>query len=199
MSNIPIDEMKKIRNASYDIDPLIITRWSPRAISDEPVTDEELSSLFEAARLAPSCYNEQPWRFIIAKKKEDIERFTSFLAEGNKLWAPKAKVLIVMISKKTFTYNEKPNRFHSFDTGTAWGYLTIEGERKGLLVHGMGGFDPDAAREVLKVPDDYEINAVAAIGKPGSKDLLPPKLQEKEKPGSRKELKEICFEGSFSG
>ena len=190
-------EVKKIRKTGYKIDSLFINRWSPRSMSGEGLTDDELFSLFEAARWAPSSFNNQPWRFIFARKKIDKERFFSLLSEGNKPWNEKAAVLVVIVSKKTFDHNNQPSRTHSFDTGAAWENLALEGARRGLVVHGMQGFDYEKAKGVLKVPDDYEIEAMASIGKRGIKEDLPEKYQEMEKPSGRKAIKEIVMEGEF--
>jgi nitroreductase len=190
-------EVKKIRKTGYKIDPLFINRWSPRAMSGKGLTDDELFSLFEAARWAPSSFNNQPWRFIFARKKSDKERFFNLLSEGNKPWNEKAAVLVVIVSKKTFDHNNNPSRTHSFDTGAAWENMALEGARRGLVVHGMQGFDYDKAKEVLKVPDDYDIEAMASIGKRGRKDDLPEKYREMEKPSGRKAIKDIVMEGEF--
>src|SRR3989344_1151022 len=192
-------EVKKIRKTGYKIDSLFINRWSPRSMSGEGLTDDELFSLFEAARWAPSSFNNQPWRFIFARKKIDKERFFSLLSEGNKPWNEKAAVLVVIVSKKTFDHNNQPSRTHSFDTGAAWENLALEGARRGLVVHGMQGFDYEKAKDVLKVPDDYEIEAMIAIGKRGKKEALPEKIQALEQPNDRKPLNEIAFEGKFRG
>ncbi|KXG74285.1 nitroreductase family protein [Thermotalea metallivorans] len=197
MENYIKDEVKGIRETAYPINPLILNRWSPRAISEEEITEKELFTLLEAARWAPSCYNEQPWRFILARKKEDRERFYEFLTESNRIWAEKAPVLIAWISKTNFTENGKVNRWHGFDAGTAWGYLSLEGERQGLLVHAMGGFSVKKAKEILGLDDDHDIFAIIAVGKRGKKEMLPIELQEREKPSGRKPLDELVFEGSF--
>lgn len=191
------EEVAARRKAAYPIHPLILNRWSPRAMSGDELTDEELFPLFEAARWAPSSYNNQPWRIIIARTPADRERFLEFLAPGNRTWCIRAAVLVVVISRNTFEYNSKPARTHSFDTGAAWENLALEGSRRGLVVHGMQGFDYEKAKQVLGVPDDYTVEAMIAIGKLGDKSLLPEKLQQVEVPSDRKPLAEIVFEGCF--
>jgi hypothetical protein len=106
-------------------------------------------------------------------------------------------VLIVILSKKTFDYNNKPAITHSFDAGAAWENLALQGSINGLVIHGMQGFDYDKARKVLNVPLEYDVEAMAAIGKPGRKENLPKELQEKEVPSGRKNISEIAFEGEF--
>lgn len=168
-------------------------RWSPRAFSDEKISDEEILSLLEAARYAPSCSNEQPWRFIVAKKDHELKKMQSILTESNQLWANKAPVLILILAKKRSGTDGKENYWHMFDTGTAWGFLTLEAQNLGLISHGMGGFDRNKTREIYQIPDDYSIIAVAAVGKYGDKEKLPDKLKEREKPGTRKSIGEILL------
>jgi len=192
------DEIKKVRKPEFDIDPIFVNRWSPRSMTGEELSDEELMPLFEAARWAPSSSNAQTWRFVFAKRNTPHwDKFFSFLMEGNQSWAKNASVLIVILSRKTMEYKEKPAPTHSFDTGSAFMSLALEGARRGLVVHGMAGFDYDKAREGLKVSDLYSVEAMVAVGKRGKKEDLPEMLQERESPSDRKPLKEIMFEGEF--
>jgi nitroreductase len=193
-------EVQKTRKAEYAIDGLFLNRWSPRAMSGELLTDDELMPLFEAARWAPSSYNAQQRRFLYAKRDTDNwDVFYDLLVEGNKTWAKNAAVLVVVISRKNFEHNEKPSRTNVYDTGAAWENLALEGTIRGLVVHGMQGFDYDRARTVLNVPDNYEVCAMIAIGKKGNKEDLPEGLQKIEQPNGRRPLKEIAIEGKFRG
>ena len=192
------DEVREVRKPDYDIDPLFVNRWSPRAMTGEPLSDEELFSLLEAARWAPSSSNAQPWRFIISRRgSASWETFLSLLVEGNRLWAKQAGVLMVIISRKRMEYKERPNPVHTFDTGSAWMSLALEGARRGLVVHGMAGFDYEKAREVLKIPDLFKVEAMAAIGHRGDPKTLPEQLQEREHPSDRKPVSELVFEDTF--
>ena len=141
--------MKK-RVSGYDIHQLILNRWSSRAMSGEKLTDQELMPLFEAARWAPSSYNAQLWRFIYAKREtEHWKNFLDLLIPFNQAWAKNAAVLIVVVSRKNFEYNNKPSVTHQFDAGAAWENLALEGYRRGLVVHGMEGFNYKTARKNL--------------------------------------------------
>jgi nitroreductase len=165
-------------------------------MSGEPIIEEELMTLFEAARWAPSSFNNQPWRFLYARRDTDNWRlFYDLLNDGNKVWARNAAVLILVVSKKTFDFDERPSITHSFDSGAAWENFALQGTISGLVVHGMEGFDYDKAKEVLGVPDVYIIEAMVAVGRPGRKEDLPPNLQAKEFPNKRKALSEIINEG----
>ncbi len=192
------DEVKEYRHADHAIDPIFLNRWSPRAFSSEPIDDEVLMSVLEAARWAPSSFNEQPWRFLIARSEEDRVRFVDFLLPMNQAWAKDAPVLLVIISKKTFSHNGTPNKVHHLDAGTASGYLMLQAVQNGLYVHGMAGFDDVKARETLNVPDDFDILAVYAIGQRGETSQLPEEMQEREVPSGRKPLSELVMEGGFA-
>ena len=186
------------RKSEYSVDEIFLKRWSPRAMSGEEISNDELMSLFEAARWAPSSFNNQPWRFLYARRNtNNWELFFNLLVEGNKTWVKNAAALIVIVSKKTFDHNGNPSKTHSFDTGAAWQNLALQGSLKGLVVHGMQGFDYDKAREVLNIPDGYEVEAMVAVGKPGRKEDLPERLQQREVPSDRKNLSDIAFEGMF--
>ena len=189
----------EVRKPEHDVDKLFLNRWSPRAMSGEPLRDEELTPLFEAAKWAPSSYNGQPWRFLYARRDTDNwPVYFDLLGEFNQGWTKNAAVLVVMISRTQFEHNGEPCRTHAFDAGAAWGYLALQGSLRGLVVHGMQGFDYDRARSDLRIPDDFEIHAMAAIGKPGRQEDLSPKLQEREVPSQRKKLAQILCEGRFA-
>ncbi|MCQ6275590.1 nitroreductase family protein [Bacillus sp. V3B] len=189
-------KVEQFRQHTYEIDPVFLNRWSPRSFLEKDVPADVLLSVFEAARWAPSAYNIQPWRFIIARTKEDREKFYSFISEFNRTWCEKAPVLALIISEKT-NDDKGHNISHSFDAGTAWGYLALEATKKGLITHPMTGFDFERAREVLNVPENYSIDALIAIGYQGEKDVLSETLQEREQPSPRRPVKESLFEGAF--
>ena len=191
-------EIERSRKSTYQINPLILNRWSPRSMTGEELDNEEIMSLFEAARLAPSSYNNKPWRFLYAKRNtEHWDRLFNLLAEGNRAWAKNSALLVVVISRKNFEYNEKPAITHQFDTGSAWENLALEAFSRGIVAHGMQGFDYDKARIDLEIPIDFEVMAMIAIGKKGSRDNLSPELQKKEKLSDRKPLKDIVMEGIY--
>jgi nitroreductase len=184
------------RHPTYEVEPLILNRWSPRSYKETEVPEEVLFSVFEAARWAPSANNEQPWRFIIARTKADREAFHSFIFPGNLAWCQKAPVLAVILSKKTTAKGEQ-SRAHAFDAGAAWAFLALQAESKGLATHAMGGFDRDKAREMLRVPNEFELHAVVSIGYRDRAEALPEAYREREKPSDRCPLAESLFEGEF--
>ncbi len=186
------------RKAEYPIDQLFLDRWSPRAMSGERITEEELFTLFEAARWAPSSYNGQPWRLLYARREtEQWPLFFDLLVDFNKTWVRNAAVLILFVSKKTFEHNGEPAITHSFDTGAAWENLALQGSHSGLAVHGMQGFDYEKARSVLQIPDDFSVEAMAAVGRPGRVDDLPEQIRQREAPSDRRPLAQTITEGHF--
>ena len=189
-----------VRIKEHNVDDLFINRWSPRAMSGEEMPDEDLMTLFEAARWAPSSFNGQPWRFLYAKRNSEYwDLFFNLLDDWNKSWCKNASVLILLISKNNFEHNDKPDYHASFGAGTAWENLALQASMKGLVAHGMAGLDRDRARKDLDVPDSYKVEAMIAVGKKGNIEDLPEELRKIENPSGRKELKEIIFEGKFSG
>ncbi|MCR4335237.1 MAG: nitroreductase family protein [archaeon] len=192
-------DVEGIRKPNYEIDSIFVNRWSARAMSGEEMSNDELMPLFEAARWAPSASNAQEWRFVFAKRNtSNWKKFFGLLADGNKVWAKNASVLVVVVSRKTMEYKEKPAPTHSFDTGAAWMSLALEGTKRNYVIHAMAGFDYEKAGKVIGLSEKYAVEAMVAIGKKGKKENLPEALLEKEKPSIRKELEEIAFEGKMN-
>lgn len=190
------------RSAEHDIDPLFLERWSPRAFTDEIISEAELKALFEAARWAPSSYNSQPWRFIYARRgTAHWQTLLGLLNEFNQSWAKNAAALVVIVSKETMALpgktEEVPSYSHSFDAGAAWANLALQAVRLGWQAHGMVGFDRGRALSELKVPTGYRVEAAVAIGKPGDKAQLPEALQARETPSQRNPISATAFEGAF--
>jgi nitroreductase len=182
--------------ADHPVHELITKRWSPYSFDSRSVTDEDLRSLFEAARWAPSSYNEQPWNYIVAKKEnpEEFQRLLSCLVDGNQVWAKAAPVLALGIAKLRFARNDQPNRAAIHDLGLAAGNLVVEATARGLWVHQMIGILPDKAREIYAIPEGYEPLTGIAIGYAGDPRALPEGLRDRDlacRP--RKPLKEFVF------
>ena len=188
--------MDKIAPAAYPIAELIAKRWSPRAFLDKPIEEEKIMSLFEAARWAPSAYNEQPWRFLIATKEDSYlyTKMLSCLAEANQVWAKAAPLLLILVVKKDFDFNGKPNRWAMHDCGLALENLLLEAVDLGLAAHPMAGFSADLVRSGYSVPEGYEPLVAVAVGYPCPSDMLEGALREREEdPRERKELSELVF------
>lgn len=184
------------RKAEYPILDLILNRHSPRAMSGESISHKELMQLFEAARWAPSSYNNQPWRFIYAHRDTPAwQPLFNLMVEFNQSWTKNAAVLLVVVSANNFEFNGKLARTHSFDTGAALENMALQSESMGFVFHGMEGFDYDRAKKELNISDAYTVEAMFAIGRPGSKDVLPEALQKREELSDRKPVESFIFEG----
>lgn len=192
--------MKKTADTEYSIHELIKRRWSPRSFSDRKVDPDLIRQLFDAARWAPSSFNEQPWRFIYARKEEPelFDKLKNVMVKFNQRWASDAPVLILTVVKQRFSHNNKPNRVAEFDTGAAMSYLTVEATRHDLYVHQMAGIDRDKARELFDIPDGYNPFTMAAVGYLGDPDDLDEEFRESEKSvRTRKAIDEIAFHGEW--
>ncbi len=186
------------RKQQHGVDPLFVTRTSPRAMSGEPITKEQLYTLFEAARWAPSSYNDQPWVFIYALRgTPEWQTLFNLLVDFNQQWVKNAGALVVIVSRNAFEKSGKPNATHSFDTGAAWENLSLQGHISGLVIHGMAGFDYERAKKDLTIPDGYTVEAMFVVGKPGSLEQLPQEMRGMEKPSDRKPIEDFAFKGSF--
>lgn len=168
-------------------------------MSGEAITDAELMLLFEAARWAPSASNIQPWRMLYAHRDTpDWPLFFDLLKETNQVWCRQAAVLVVFASLTINPKTGTPLVTHSYDTGAAWENFALQGARSGLVVHGMQGFDYARARERLCIPDEWRVEAMAAVGKPGRVDDLPDHLQAREQSSGREPVSAFAHRGAWS-
>lgn len=181
------------REFNYDIMQEIKERWSPRAFDEQKIDSDDIMAILEAARYAPSCFNEQPWRFFVGDNEEKLNKLRNILTLSNQEWANHAPVLILIASKKTFERNKKNNRWNQFDAGTAWGFMSLEAQKRGLITHAMGGFSREKAYEELNISHEYDLLAVVAVGKYGNKNSLSKELQEREHPDIRKSIEELLL------
>jgi nitroreductase len=194
-----LNNATSVRKPDHPIESIFHQRWSPRSMTGEPISQEEMLRLFEAARWAPSTYNEQEWRFLYGRRDTpQWPLFFELLAEGNRAWCQRAALLCVIAAHKVFQRNNKPNPVHIFDVGLAFENLALQGTAMGLVVHGMQGFDFEKARTTLSVPDDYAVAAMFAVGRHGNPADLPPELRAIEAPSQRKPVREIICEGRFA-
>lgn len=180
--------------ASHPIQALLAERWSPYAYADRPVSDDDLRSLFEAARWTASSYNEQPWSYIVATKAqpEAFAKLLACLVEPNRAWAAAAPVLALGCMSLTFARNGQPNAAAPHDLGGAGASLTLEATARGLSVHQMIGILPDVARGQYGIPEGVQALTALAIGY--AADPIPEALRQRDSsPRSRKPLAEFVF------
>lgn len=186
------------RNPEAEIDSMFIDRWSPRAFAPRPLTQTQIDSLFEAARWAPSCYNDQPWLFVYAASDADRQRFMPALVEGNQSWVKNTSLLMFLLCRRNFSHNGKENRHAPFDAGAAWMSLALQARKLGLYAHAMAGFSREKAYEIIQAPEEeYDIMAAIAVGYRAEPAVLPEAVAAREKPSERKPRTEVAREGSF--
>ncbi|MCA1407098.1 nitroreductase family protein [Ensifer sp. IC3342] len=189
------------RRADHPIHSIFLERWSPRAFTGEEISEKDLLALFEAARWAPSASNNQPWRFVYARRgTEHFASLLDILDESNQRWAKNASAIVIILSKThrlTSNGEMRPAYTHAFDTGAAWFALALQTRLAGLYAHAMAGIDRDKAMRVLGVPEHYRVEAAVAIGKLADPSTLPDDLREREKPSQRKPIADFVFEGRF--
>jgi nitroreductase len=184
----------------YPIQEVLASRWSPYAFANRPVADDDLRSLFEAARWAASSYNEQPWSYIVATKDdpEQFERVLSCLVEGNQLWAKAAPVLVLGVATLRLKLNNKENKAAVHDLGLASASLTVEATARGLVVHQMIGIHPEKAREMFAIPEGSAAWTGLAIGYAGDPNSLPDTLKQRDlATRQRKPLPQFVFGSKF--
>lgn len=197
-----IDELieEKVASNEYPVIELIKNRWSPRAFSSNPVEEETIMSLLEAARWAPSCFNEQPWNFILFKREnqEEFNKILDVLSARNKLWAKNAPLILLSVAKTDFERNGKKNRHAFHDVGAAVTNLTLQATSIGLFVHQMAGFDSEKAKQLFNIPKGYEPVSAIAVGYYGSSINLPEEFKKAESAHrSRKPISDFAFYGKW--
>lgn len=188
--------------ADHPIHSLIRERWSPRAFDPaRAVKREELLTVLEAARWAASCFNDQPWRYLVCDKSSEPDAWQALLnclAESNRVWACNAPVLMLSVAMANFGHNGNPNRWAMHDTGAASAGLSLQAVALGLAVHQMGGFDAGKARESFALPEDCAPMAVIALGYQAPAYTLSAALQDKElAPRSRAAPEERFYWGQW--
>ncbi|MBN2893228.1 MAG: nitroreductase family protein [Bacteroidales bacterium] len=159
-------------------------RQSPRAFTNQGITEEQIELLFKAASWAPSARNEQPWRYFYALRKDEkiFNSFVDCLVPGNQIWAKEAQMLILSVGRKNYKKNESPNAYFLHDVGAANSYLALQAAELGFQVHQMAGFDFDKTIETFKIiPKKYLPATFIAVGYKGDADLLPENLKIAEK------------------
>lgn len=190
------------RAVTRAVEPLFLDRWSPRAFDSSSIPQEDLDTIFDATRWAPSAFNYQPWRLLYATRDSaDWSRFLGVLLPFNQSWVQNASALVYILSDTLIaapgSEEAKPSHSHSFDAGAAWALLALQATRLGYHSHAMTGIDFANAREELGVPERFRIEAAVAIGRIADKAILPEALQAREAPSGRKDIAEFVTAGNF--
>jgi len=184
----------------HAIAPVFRKRWSPRSFADKPVEPGKIRRMLEAARWTMSSYNEQPWRYMVARGSDAdaYDAMLNCLTEGNQEWASLAPVLMLSFYKRTFRRNDEPNRCAPHDLGAASAALTFQAQTMGIYVHQMAGIRTDVIESTYDVPEDVTPMAGLAVGYVGDPEQLPESRREAERaPRSRKTLDEFVFGGEW--
>lgn len=193
------DPLFDIRNQLNPIaDPMFYQRWSPRSLIKTEIPTEHLEKMIDAARWSPSCFNDQPWHFILSTPKT-FDQFLNLLLDGNQTWCKNASTIGFVLKRRSFSQNAKENAFASFDTGAAWMSFVLQAYALGYVMHGLGGIKKDLVFKTLSIPlESMDVMCGFVIGKRGPIENLPKDLQLKEKPNARKSRSEIISWDRFT-
>jgi nitroreductase len=194
--------MHKPAITQTSIHDIIANRWSPRAFdASKQVTQTQIIALLEAARWAPSCFGDQPWRFIVWDKNVDAQAWQQAfdcIVPSNQTWAKDAPVLVLICADTLFSHNQTPNKWAQYDTGAAAVSLCLQATSMGLATHQMGGFNSDKTRETFTIPEQYTPIAMLAVGYEGDANTLPDDLKARElAERKRKALGELFYKGTW--
>jgi nitroreductase len=194
--------MQKPASTSVAIQETIAKRWSARAYdATKPVSHEQIIALLEAARWAPSCFGDEPWRFIVWDKNSDEKSWQQAfdcVVPNNQTWVKYSPVLILVCAGTLFGHNQSPNRWAQYDTGAAAENLCLQAADLGLMAHQMGGFNADNAREKFNIPAQFTPMAMISVGYQGDANDLPDDLKARElAERKRKALGELFFDGTW--
>lgn len=195
--------MKKPATTQAPVHDIIANRWSPRAYdASKPVSQAQIISMLEAARWAPSCFGDEPWRFIVWDKNKDAaawEKAFDCIVQGNQGWAKDAPVIVLICAGTLFEQNQKPNRWGAYDTGAAAVSLSLQATSMGLVTHQMGGFDGEKTRAAFNIPEQFEMMSMMAVGYIADVDALPEEAKERTlAPRKRKPLGKLFYEGVWN-
>lgn len=193
---------KNNRRADHAIAPVYLERWSARSFKPEPMPEEDLLTMFEAARWAQSASNNQPWRFSYAlRDSANWKKYLGFLVDSNRAWSQNASAIVVVLSKThtspTDGSEPRPIRTHDFDAGAATQAFTLQAAKLGYIAHPMAGINIDVIKEVFGISEGYTVECAISVGKLAPREELPEKYQAREIQSQRKPLSEIVFKDGF--
>lgn len=195
--------MQKPATTQVPINEVIANRWSGRAYdANKAVSHEQIVSLCEAARWAPSCFGDEPWRFIVWNKntnKASWQQAFDCLVSANQEWVKDAPVLLLVCADSVFGHNQKPNRWAQYDTGAAAENLCLQAQDLGLMAHQMGGFNADAARSAFAIPEQFTLMAMVAVGYAAEiKTVIGEALTRETAQRKRKPIGDLFFDSAWN-
>ncbi|MEO1110537.1 MAG: nitroreductase family protein [Pseudomonadota bacterium] len=191
------------RRPDHPVEPLFLSRWSPRAFDGSDIPPADLLTLLEAGRWAPSAFNVQPWRFFYAQRGDaHWPSFLTLLDVFNQTWARDASVLVFLASDMIMPGDgarpDTKSHYNSFDAGAAWMQIALQASALGYAAHAMAGLNFDTATQVLNLPERLKLEVGIAIGRQTRADRLPADLREREVPSNRMPLHQIAFAGPYA-
>ncbi len=194
--------MHKPATSQVPIHEIIANRWSGRAYdASQVISQTHIIAMLEAARWAPSCYGDQPWRFVLCNKSADLaawQQAFECLAPSNQAWAKDAPALILACANTLFNHNQQPNRWAQYDTGAAVENLCLQASSMGLMTHQMGGFNAELSREKFNIPVQFTPMVMISVGVAAEIATLSGDILARETaPRSRRLLSELVFSGAW--
>jgi nitroreductase len=174
-------------------------RKSYRAFDPVEITDEMISELMYSASRAPSCNNNQPWRFIFVREEKILDKVKDTLTRGN-YWGKRASAIIALVSRPDLDCQTDGRNYNLLDSGMAMGFMLLKATEMGLASHPIAGFDQKAVKEILNIPNDYELLPLIIIGERSDDLDLLEKDRHKEsevKRSKRKPMEEVMSIDGF--
>ena len=168
-----------------EITTAIENRMSFRSFKKDPVERGKIEEIITAGTLAPSCFNNQPWRYVVVDTKEDLEKLYPALTGGN-YWMKLAPVIVAIVSHKDFDCVIKSRVYHQFDTGMATGFMLLKAQELGIHTHLAAGYSPSKSRKILGIPEDMEVISLMAMGYLAEE--IPEELSEKHRKLEKEKL-----------
>lgn len=172
-----------------ELQEVIIRRRAYQSIEKTGISEDDISKLARAASLAPSCFNNQPWRFIFITDEQVLQDFQQVYSRGNQ-WAWQASLVIAVFSHPENDCVIKDREYYQFDTGLAAGFLMLQATELGLVAHPIAGFSPRKVREILAIPEEMKVITLIIVGR------QVPDPAEADRP-PRKPLAEFCSRNRF--
>lgn len=176
------------RELEQEVMEQIAQRYSTMYFGSGEVAEEDLQGILLAATQAPSAYNEQPWRFFVARTPQDKEMLMEYMLPGEREWIAAAPVLILVAGNMGDTHNGLFNYWTAFDSGCAWGYLSLEAQRRGYVTHCIGSFDRVDLRNAFQMSENLELYGIVALGRPAATEVT-----QKEKQMPRKSVNSVLL------
>ena len=174
-----------------DVKQAINERRAYRSLDPVEITEDLIKDLAGSIQLTPSCFNNQPWRFVFVYDTKVLKDMHTVLSPGNE-WAHSASMIVAVFSKKEDDCIIRDREYHQFDCGMAVGFLLLRATELGLVAHPIAGFSPKKTKEVLGIPEEYKVITLIIVGKHSEK--ISPVLSEKQVEGEKERPERLPVE-----